>query len=122
MKKYILLSCFVALVFTAKSQNVRLDNLARTYFTQSQIDTMSQPFIKTQNYIIRYSWMIYRRMDKRHDTIVNFNRDTIDIRPFLTQRKENQPTYLYNVYPGLVVVLDSKEALRKRIVQFYTEK
>jgi len=121
MKNFLILICFCTIAFTSKSQNIRLDNLARTYFTQSQIDTMSQSFIKSQNYIIRYSWMIYRRWDKRHDTIVNFNRDTIDIRAFLKQRMESKPTYIYDVYPGLVIVLDSKEAMRKRIAEIYTE-
>jgi len=121
MKKFLILICFCAFTISSEAQNIKLDNLAKKYFTQSQIDTMSQPFIRTQNYIIRYSWNIYRRWDKFHDTIVSFNRDTIDIRPFLIQRKEKTPTYIYDVYPGLVVVLDSKEALRSRIIQFYTE-
>ena len=122
MKKILILICFCTIAFSSEAQKIKLDTLAQKYFTQIQIDTMSQPFIRTQNYIIRYSWNIYRRFDKLHDTIVSFSRDTIDIRPFLTQRKENKPTYIYDVYPGLVVVLDSKEALRKRIIQFYTEK
>ncbi len=121
MKKIILLICFCAIAFNSKSQDVKLDKLARTYFTQSEIDNMAQAFIKSQNYIIRYSWMIYRRWDKRHDTIVNFNRDTIDIRPFLKERLDNKPTYIYDAYPGLVIVLDSKDAIKKRIAQFYAE-
>jgi hypothetical protein len=121
MKKIILLICFIAISHLSKAQTVSLDTLARQYFTQAQIDTMSQSFIKSQNYIIRYSWNIYHRWDKRQDTIVNFNRDTIDIRPFLTQRLENKPAYIYDAYPGLVLVLDSKEAIRYRIIQIYAE-
>jgi len=121
MKKIFILICFFAFSYSLEAQEVKLDKLAKDYFTQSQIDTMSQAFIKSQNYIIRYSWMIYRRWDKFHDTIVAFNRDTIDIRPFLKQRKENKAAYIYDVYPGLVVVLDSKDAMKKRIARFYTE-
>lgn len=121
MKKIILLICFIVISYFVKSQNIKLDSLAKQYFSQAQIDTMSQSFIKAQNYIIRYSWNIYHRWDKRQDTIVNFNRDTIDIRPFLTLRKESNPTYIYDVYPGLVIVLDSKEAIRYRIIQIYSE-
>lgn len=122
MKKLLLLICFCGLFISTNAQKIELDNIAHKYFTQLQMDTMSQPFIKTQNYIVRYSWNIYRRWDKRQDSIVKFNRDTIDIRPFLVQRNESKPTYIYDVYPGLVVVLDSKEALRRRIMQIYTEK
>jgi hypothetical protein len=121
MKKIIVLICFFAIAFSSEAQTTKLDSLAKQYFTQAQIDTMSQAFIKCQNYIIRYSWNIYHRWDKNQDTIVNFNRDTIDIRPFLTQRKESKPTYIYDVYPGLVLVLDSKEAIRYRIIQIYSE-
>lgn len=121
MKKIVVLICFVAIALSSDAQTIKLDSLAKQYFTQSQIDTMSQAFIKSQNYIIRYSWNIYHRWDKRQDTIVTFNRDTIDIRPFLTQRKESNPTYIYDVYPGLVIVLDSKEAIRYRIIQIYSE-
>ena len=121
MKKIVVLICFVAIALSSDAQTIKLDSLAKQYFTQSQIDTMSQAFIKSQNYIIRYSWNICHRWDKKQDTIVNFNRDTIDIRPFLTQRKESNPTYIYDVYPGLVIVLDSKEAIRYRIIQIYSE-
>ena len=121
MKNFLILICFLAITFSSLAQEVKLDKLAKEYFTQSQIDTMSQSFIKSQNYIVRYSWMIYRRWDKFHDTIVSFNRDTIDIRPFLKQRKENKSAYIYDAYPGFVVVLDSKDAMKKRINRFYTE-
>lgn len=73
------------------SQEIQLDSLAYRYFSQEQIDTMSSKFILVQNYLIKYSWNIYRRWDKQRDTIVEFNRDTIDIRPFLNARKEDKP-------------------------------
>ena len=121
MKKFLILICFCALAFSSKAQNIKLDSLVKQYFTQAQMDTMSQSFIKVQNYLIRYSWNIYHRWDKNQDTIANFKRDSIDIRPFLIQRKESKPTYIYDVYPGLVIVLDSKEAIRYRITQIYSE-
>lgn len=55
------------------------------------------------------------------DTTVVFNRDTIDIRPFLKSRKENIPTFIYDVYPGYVIELDSKSAIREKILQIYSE-
>jgi hypothetical protein len=121
MKKLIILVAFCAIIFGSKAQTVQLDSLARSYFTQRQIDTMSQAFIKSQNYIIRKSWNIYRRCDKSRDTIVTYNRDTIDIRPYLTQRKESDETYIYNVYHGLVIVLDSKDAIKYEITEIYSE-
>lgn len=122
MKILIIALCFFAFSYISKSQIVQLDPLAKSYFTQSQVDTMSQNFIKVQNYLVRYSWIIYKQWDKVHDTIVPFSRDTIDIRPFLVSRKETIPAYIYDVYPGLVIVLDSREAVRSKILEIYSEK
>lgn len=123
MKSKLIISLIILFfsVSFSKAQQVTLDKAAAFYFTQAQTDTMSQAFIKSQNYIVRYSWNIYRRWDKFHDTIVTFNRDTVDIRPYLKERKKNKPTYIYNAYPGLVIVLDSREAVNKRISRYYTE-
>jgi hypothetical protein len=120
MKHSLLICCIFVFSFSVNAQTLQLDPLAKSYFTQNQIDTMSQKFIKFQNYIVRYSWTIYKRWDKDHDTIVSFNRDTIDIRPYLISRNEFSPTYIYDVYPGLVIVLDSKEAVRYKYIEIYS--
>ncbi|OFX28436.1 MAG: hypothetical protein A2033_00700 [Bacteroidetes bacterium GWA2_31_9] len=115
----VLILCFT--FNKVNSQDIQLDSLAYRYFSQEQIDTMSSKFILVQNYLIKYSWNIYRRWDKQRDTIVEFNRDTVDIRPYLNARKENKPSYIYNAYPGLVIELDSKSAIRNKILQIYSE-
>lgn len=111
MKKLLLLIFFTVYGFLAYTQKVILDPLATGYFTQSQIDTMSQGFIKVQNYMIRYSWNIYGRWDKGKDTVIVFNRDTIDIRPFLKARKQDKPTHIYDAYPSLMIELGSKNSI-----------
>ena len=72
---------------------------------------MSQQFIKAQNYLVRYSWNIYGRWDKGKDTVIAFNRDTIDIRHFLKARKQDKYSRIYDAYPGLVIELDSKNTV-----------
>lgn len=125
MNKLIVLISLLLFSISSKSQSyekVTLDPLAATYFSQTQIDTMSQEFVKVQNYLVRYSWHLYRRWDKHRDTIVQFNRDTIDIRPFLKSRPDKKNLLIYDVYPGLVVELDSKESVLFRIKEIYSNK
>jgi hypothetical protein len=125
MNRLIVIISLLLFSLGSKSQstgNVKLDPLAVSYFSQTQIDTMSQEFIKVQNYLIRYSWHIYSRWDKHRDTIVKFNRDTIDIRPFLESRLDKKNLLIYDVYPGLVVQLDSKESVLFRIKEIYSNK
>ena len=121
MKKIIVVILLLFFVKITYSQTLQLDSLAYQYFSKEQIDTMSNKFITCQNYIIKYSWNIYRRWDKSRDSVVVFNRDTIDIRPFLKARKENKPTYIYDVYPGLVIEMESKSAIRDKIQQIYSK-
>ncbi|HBX50869.1 MAG: hypothetical protein A2275_01095 [Bacteroidetes bacterium RIFOXYA12_FULL_35_11] len=111
MKKSLLLIFFTVSGFLAYTQKEVLDPLATEYFSQSQIDTMSQQFIKAQNYLVRYSWNIYGRWDKGKDTVIAFNRDTIDIRHFLKARKQDKYSRIYDAYPGLVIELDSKNTV-----------
>ena len=110
---------FIAL--SGNAQKMALDPIAAGYFSKEQIDTMSNKFILVQNYMVRYSWNIQYRWDKHQDSVVVFSRDTIDIRPHLTGRDEEKPIYIYDIWPGLVLVLDSKEAIRQRINQIYSE-
>ncbi len=113
---------FISINLKAQSKEyVTLDPLAKKYFTPSEIDTMSQEFIKVQNYIVRYSYSIHRRWDKKNDSIVVFSRDTIDIRPFLISRLQSKPTLIYNVFPGLVIELDSKDAVLSHIKEIYSK-
>lgn len=99
-----------------------LNKTATEYFTQKQIDGMSPSYIEAMNYIVKYSWDIQKRVDKKFDTTVKFNRDTVDIRPFLKARKENQKVWINDVYPGLVIVLHSKAEIRERIKDIYNKK
>lgn len=124
MKKLIFVSCILCIlsINCFSQQALKLDTLAYKYFTNRQIDTMSMNFIKVQNYIIRYSWAIYHQWDKNHDTIVQFNRDTVNILPYLSQRNNDSPYYIYGAYPGLVIVLDSKSTVKSRICRIYSEK
>lgn len=112
MKKILLIIfLFFTVYFSFSQAKVALDPLAAEYFTSAQIDTMSHTFIKVQNYIVRYSWNLYGRWDKNRTETVEFNRDTVDIRPFLKVRKQDKPKRIYDAYPGLVLELDSKNSV-----------
>jgi len=116
MKMYLLaLFLFFTGYFSFGQHRVTIDPLAAEYFTKSQIDSMSQNFIKAQNYIVRYSWNIYGRWDKERTQPVIFNRDTVDIRPFLKSRKQNKPKRIYEAYPGLLIELDSKNSVEYHV-------
>lgn len=122
MKKIFLLNCLTGICFFAYTQKVVLDPLTAGYFTPKQIDTMSQEFIKAQNYFVRYSWNIYGRWDKKKDSIIVFNRDTVDIRIFLKARKPDRPVYIYDAYPGLMIELDSKNSVDFHLKQILSGK
>lgn len=116
MKTFIFIFFLLSVVINSFGQShTKLDPLAAKYFTKSQIDTMSQNYIKVQNYIVRYSWNIYGRYDKERKQIIAFSRDTIDIRPFLKARKKDKPKRIYDVYPGLLIELDSQNSVEFHI-------
>lgn len=115
-----LLLIFFSGVSFSQSQPT-LNNAAKEYFTQEQINSMSQTYVEAMNYVVKYSWDIHRRFDKRNDTIVNFNRDTVDIRPFLKARNADNRVWINDVYPGLVVVLHSKAEIRERLKDIYNK-
>ena len=90
------------------SQNQTLNKYSEEYFSQSQIDTMGQKFIKAQNYIVLDSWDIWGTTDKHHNNVIEYQRDTIDIRPYLVERLDSKGKHIYGIYPDLVIVLKSK--------------
>ncbi|MBU0489332.1 MAG: hypothetical protein KKA07_00345 [Bacteroidetes bacterium] len=120
MKQIIALLFVVVLCSATKAQVApSLNSVSAGYFTKTQIDTMSDSFIRVQNYMAQNSYEIFRRWDKSLDSAVVFSRDTVDIRPFLTARKDNYRTWLYDVYPDLVVVLHSKAEVIAAIRDIY---
>ena len=113
--------CFIAGASYSQSP-LKLSPAAAEYFTQEQINGMSQAYIEAMNYVVKYSWDIQKRVDKKMDTRVKFDRDTVDIRPFLKARKENQKVWINDVYPGLVIILNSKAEIRERIKDIFNKK
>ena len=122
--RFIRLNIFLIILFLSLSgfsQKQTLNKYSTEYFTQSQIDTMGQKFIKAQNYIALYSWDIWEATDKHHNNIIEYQRDSIDIRPFLVERLESKSKYIYGVYPNMAIVLKSKYEVIRRLTEINNE-
>ena len=113
MRQLLTLSLLLILSYGYSQTTEKLNSISQQYFTQSQVDTMSQEFIKVQNYIAMNSWEIYLQGDKTL-TPAGINKDTIDIRPFLVARKENKSVFV-NVYEDYMIGFYSKDVVKDRI-------
>lgn len=123
MRNYRLIFATILLISTlfGYGQTEKLNPYSTEYFAQSQIDTMSQKFIKAQNYIALNSWDIINRNNKYNDDDVVYKRDTVDVRPYLVERKENSPKFIYNVYSEKVIALKSKDEVKRKLTEIYSE-
>lgn len=123
MRNYKLIFAAILLISSlfGYGQTEKINPYSTEYFTQSQVDTMSQKFIKAQNYIALNSWDIINRNYKYNNEDVVYKRDTVDIRPYLVERKENSPKFIYNVYSEKVIVLKSKEEVKRNLTKIYSE-
>ena len=113
MRKLITLILLLFISYGYSQTTEKLNSISQQYFTQSQVDTMSQDFIKVQNYIAKNSWEIYVRGDKSL-TPAGVQKDTIDIRPFLVARKEYKSVFV-NVYEDYMIEFYSKDVVADRI-------
>ena len=118
MRKLLTVSLMLAFFYGFSQTTEKLNDISKQYFTQIQIDTMSQNFIAVQNYIAINSWEIYLQGDKTL-TPVGINKDTIDIRKFLVARKEYKSVFVNNVYEDYMIEFYSKDVVKDRIIYIY---
>ena len=104
--RLILTTVLIILSFLLYGQNEKLNPYSSEYFTELQVDTMIQKFIKAQNYIALHSWDIINKENKYSNNDLVYNRDSVDIRPYLLERKETSKKFIYNAYLGKVIVLN----------------
>ena len=113
MRNLLLLLFAISMQISFSQTSEILNPKLHKYFTDNEKDTMSQEFIKVQNYLINDSWNIYYRGDKSMSHI-NINKDTIDIRKFMVARKEYKSVFV-NAYNEYVIEFFSKDIVKDKI-------